>query len=396
MSLTAELQQLISTHTWKVKQNKAVPAFAYARMEAMAIADSRRPRKLDTQHIASFSHEKMEWFEVIDTEESALLLNKEYLGILDQWEKDYARFDKFTQLALSHFTIDEMEDGELAKLWKRFTELYRKAASAAQIIEVSNNIAEKKITGELAKIVHKEKRAECFHTLTAPVHLSYWELAEVDLLAIASGESLESLAEYRDRYRWKRNTLAVAQDLSIDHFENILKTWKESANDLTVDLSRRKNKSQRHRDEKEKFFLQHGASEEFQYLVHVHELTAQWQDRLLRLDKYFVHVAGAIIHEIARRRDISATLLLYAVSPEMTAYAQGVEPDANILWERQQGSIYIVTGDSVTIVTGKKERKELLKLVREQQRSELPIQNDLSVKKVDKVDVDHEKVEQSA
>jgi hypothetical protein len=132
-------------------------------------------------------------------------------------------------LEIDKINLKKLTNQELIKLHDEFLEIILHKNSCSSIID-GFALGTDEIVAEMIQKIYesnpinkKLRLAEVFSILTAPVHLSFINQAEIELLKIAKavkqGRDKDKLLEaYQKKYFWIRNNYIDANILTVNHF----------------------------------------------------------------------------------------------------------------------------------------------------------------------------------
>lgn len=364
MALPEEVQKSISGKQWYHQRFDGSPLFIYSIAEAELKKEERKPAGTEADlRICFFSDGKADWYlDMGDVERGAGVLTslaKDYpdlsTQLLAEWKDDEEAFqhffDEFPTIELGSLT-----DDELAALWDRLATLFSNRATSSAIIDHFALGTDLKINdmlkGEVGQTEKVSDFTKIFSTATAPVHLSFINQAEIDLLKIILGTSDETLEQYQERYYWTKNNYVTAQVLPVEHFQEEIEAWKESGRDLAEELEKIEKTPSLNAKKKKELFGQFSFSPHLRTLLKISEDFTWWQDERKKATYLNIHMGVRILEEVSKRIGYPVELLKYIYWPEMKTLVRDKRPSLEELQARRQCCVFIWTREQAVIRTG--------------------------------------------
>jgi phosphohistidine swiveling domain-containing protein len=296
--------------------------------------------------------------------------------LLRAWKKDEDKFQKFYAIEFPKVNLNELDDNKLLSLWKKQLFLGLNRFTSSSVIDHFALGTDEMIDGMLKKELKGKFKSESeftrvFSIATAPVHQSFINLAEIDLLKILLGKSKETLKQYQNRYYWTKNNYFIAQNLSIKHFQDEIKAWKKSNKDLNEELRRIEQTPVLNKKLKLELFKEYKFSRLLKTLLKVSEDFTYWQDERKRATYHNIDIGTKVLTEIGRRVGYSLLELKNANGYEIETIIKKGSPTRKELRYRNKQNVFIwiergfypATGDEMNkiknIVLGKKKMSDV-------------------------------------
>jgi phosphohistidine swiveling domain-containing protein len=291
--------------------------------------------------------------------------------LLTNWSKDEQKFINFFCKEFPKTNLNELTNKQLAKFWLKSYYLFSRRTTSSAIIDhfalgsdqLISNMLRKEIFGSRSPAGFKESQfTEIFSTATAPVHQSFINLAEIELLKIILGKSTETLQEYQKRWYWSKNNYVTSQILSKEHFEQEIKIWKKSSKNLAKELKRIEETPHINKLKKQNLFKKIKLSPLLHRLLKISEDFTWWQDERKKATYFNIDIGCKILSEVSRRTGYSLNELKYAYPAEVKDIIFKHSPSRKELQQRHKNSALIAVEGSFQVLTGKKV-SELKKIV---------------------------------
>jgi phosphohistidine swiveling domain-containing protein len=307
---------------------------------------------------------------------------------LNKWKTDEKRFDDF----VSQFPTDRLSKYELSylgALYNKLTALYLKGLSSSSLIDDfalgTDEIVQKEINRLLDARRILSQRGQIFSLLTAPVHQSFINKAEISLLKIAleigSLSSLpkkikqpkikKMLASHQAQYFWTANNYHDNYILSVEHFIKQLKVMLSTNLDLKKELSRIKNTPFVNRRRKDELFVDLRPSRYLQNLLEISEKFTYWQDERKRRTMIFTHFVSLLLEEIGRRHGLSLPAMRYLTRAEVAELLAGRKFSAAELTARARKSIIYQKGEKYEVLSGFKADEAIRKIFKKSDNTDI-------------------------
>lgn len=353
------VKNLIKNKQWYHQRFDGCPMFMWFIADAEVKKEKRKPAGTEADvRIAFFDHGTADWYlDIEDVRRGAKVivsLAKKDQNIskklLNAWRKDEEAFVKFFYLEFPKINLRKLSLSELAEFWKEYWNLGINRFTSSAIIDHfalgTDELIGRMLRKELKSGWRKESDfTKLFSIATAPVHQSFINLAEIDLLRIATGESKETLNEYQKRYYWTKNNYYVAHTISVKDFEKEIRAWKASGKNLNEELKRIVETPKRNKLEKRKMLRKYHLSVLLRTLLKISEDFTWWQDERKRATYLNIDMGTKILEEVLKRTGYTLEELKHAVPGELAdiliehvptkkELAQGY---SRFLWSREIG-----------------------------------------------------------
>lgn len=282
--------------------------------------------------------------------------------ILAGWKKDEKIFEEFFYKVFPKIDLGKMSDKQLSDFWNKFWKLSLNRLTSSSVIDNfalgSDVLIENMLRKELKKYITRESDfTKLFSVATAPVHQSFINKIEIDLLKIVTGESKEKIADYQERYYWSKNNYFQSYRVSIKDLEKNIKSWKKSGKDLKKELKKIESASVINKKNKDIFFGTHKISSLLKTLLKISEDFAWWQDERKKATYFVVDMGSKILTEIAKRKGYKNNELKYALGGEISSIIVSGKPQKMELDKRRNGCVIVATREGNYIATGEKLKK---------------------------------------
>jgi len=354
--------------------------------------ETHKERKLGgefTVHFCFFENGKADWYIDIDD------IKKVYTAVIKAgkknpkisedfiktWQLDKDRFYKKC-LDIRKMDLSKLSDDELLKLHDGFAKMVVEMNSSSSLIDGFALGTDVMIADQIREVYEKSqvsntmRGTEVFSILTAPVHLSFINGAEVDLLKFAAKiismrqmfitmddytiiEKLKKLGKYKlleqhqKDYFWTRNNYVSDHVLSVEHFiDELRKIFKANVN-VKKEVERMGATPDVNRKNKAELMKKLDLSDELKLLIKISEDFTYWQDERKKSTFWVTHYFSLILAEIGKRVDVDIELLKYMYYLETKKVLSG-ELTAKVLEQRKQNCVYYTDTDGMDCVHGPK------------------------------------------
>lgn len=363
---------LLKNREWYHQRFDGCPMFMWFIADSELKKEKRKPAGTEADiRVSFFYHGVGDWYlDMKDVRRGARVIvnlaktdKKISTRLLAAWKKDEQSFDNFWQ-KFPKVDLKKMSDGELARFWNKYWNLGANRFTSSAIIdhfalgtdELIGQMLRKELKGEWDK---ESDFTRLFSIATAPVHQSFINQAEIELLKIIVGKSKDSLDEYQKKYYWTKNNYYIAQHLSVDFFKKEIKAWKASGKNLNLELKRIADTPKNNQREKNKLLKKYNLSPLLQTLLKISEDFTWWQDERKRATYINIDLGTKILAEVAKRAGYTVEELKHAVPSELVDILIKHLPTRKELVSRMQ-SVFVVTRDWLYIARGQ-EMKDIKK-----------------------------------
>ncbi len=252
-------------------------------------------------------------------------------------------------LEIGKTNLSNLDDKQLIKLHDEFVNITLRKNSSSSIIDgfalgTDELIAERiKQIYDNNAIKDRMRSTEVFSILTAPVHLSFINYAEVELLKLAlkvknNNGREELLKQHQENYFWIRNNYVDAKVLDVDYFEKELDAVLSLDIDLGQEIMNIEDTPSVNKKKKEALMKELNLSEDLLFLLKVSEDFTYWQDERKKGTFWSAHYFTLILDEISKRVNIPSDELKYMSPIEVSNIFEDT-PDRKTLQERQKNSV---------------------------------------------------------
>jgi len=356
---------------WYHQRFDGAPYLIHTIAEAEITVDIKKKKGThNAVHYCFFNDGKADWYiEIEDMKRvySAVLKagKKNYqLGrtMISAWQPQQDSFYKKC-LEIDKVNLKILKNQELIKLHDEFLEIILHKNSCSSIIDGFALGTDEIVAEMIQKIydvnpINKKLRfAEVFSILTAPVHLSFINEAEIELLQIAKavkrGENKNKLLkEYQKKYFWIRNNYIDANILTFNHFANELKKILSQKTNIDKKINNIKNTPTRSRLLKDKLIVELKISKELKFLLKTSEDFTYWQDERKRGTFWIAHYTYLILKEICRRTGITPEEIKY-LSPREVSEIFKNKVNRKLLQQRIKACVFYWDLNGHEAVVGK-------------------------------------------
>jgi len=361
---------------WYHQRFDGCPYFIHFIAEAEIITHEDRKKDADfTVHYCFFSEGKADWY--IEIED----MKKVYTAILNQgktdpnisttliqeWQADETLFYKKC-LEVNNTDLTKLTNKELIKLHDDFAQITLNRNSSSSLIDGfalgTDEIIADKIKGVYEKSELKENMrfTEVFSTLTAPIHLSFINDAEVELLKIAlevkkdSSQRGKLLEEHQKKFFWTHNNYVDAHILDVEYFGKELDKILSLEIDIESEINKIKETPQISKEKKGELMKSLELNDELKLLIKISEDFTRWQDERKKATFWTIHYCSLILEEIGKRVDVSLDEIKYMTCREVSNIFDN-KPDRSVLQERKKSSAFYWDKEGHEAVYGKEVEK---------------------------------------
>lgn len=366
LSLSKLLPQL-KNRQWYNQRFDGSPLFLHFMGAADVKQDPRKPKGTNGKiGICFFERGKADWYFALDDITSgansvvvaAKKDSKLSKKLLAKWEHDERIFEKFFWETFPSIQLKKLSNDELFALLQKLFTLFTNATSSTSIIDRFALGTDQSIGNMLRHELfsHKKYResefVSLFSALTAPVHQSFINEAEIALLKIAAKKSRMTLAAYQSRYFWIHNNYVAANTLTENFFKKQLRAWKNSRVDLLKEATRIASIPLQNKRKKIALLKKLRLSLLLKTLLTITEDFTWWQDQRKKYTYFNIHMGNQILQEIARRTHYNSETLKYTLLHELASILERKNPSAATLQKRIHNSAFVLTPMGAGIYEG--------------------------------------------
>ncbi len=334
-----------------------------------------------TVHYCFYDNGKADWY--IANEDIKKVCNavfnksKENFNFSSDLIKKWKEFkDKFYQKIeeIKNADLTKLSNESLLKLHNDSAKIFCKAISCSSIIDgfalgtdelLSEKLKEK---FDISDLKDKMRFSEFFTAVTSPLHLSFINQAELELLKIAVQKNIDSdkktqlLKELQEKFFWINNNYIDPVILDTAHFEEEVKKFQTSNINLEKELEKLQTLTQKNKVKQEELLNKINADEELRFFVNFTNTLTVWQDERKKNLLLEVHYFNLFLKEFSSRLNIKHELLKYIIVEEAMNIFNN-PPNSDELKKRIKSSAYYWDKTGYDINSGnhiENMRKELI------------------------------------
>lgn len=343
---------------WYHQRFDGSPYFMHFIAEAEII--THKKRKLGGHfnvHYCFYDHGKADWYILMDDIKevytSVLKANKKHKDIssyfIKLWQKDQDLFYKFCK-KVGNTNLKKLNNEQLIKLHDQFLEITINKNSGSSLIDgfslgTDELIAEKtKKIYDCSSIKNKIRFAEVFSTLTAPIHLSFINEAEVELLEAAlkikknKKDKIKLLKKHQNDFFWIRNNYVDSYVLDARHFEKEINKILSLKLNISDELKRIMQTPKKNKQKKQDLIKDLKIDSQLKLLLKISEDFTYWQDERKRSTFWTTHYFSLILDEICKRTNLPLYLIKYMTPREVSKIFSN-RPFKSDLLKRKKNSV---------------------------------------------------------
>lgn len=375
---------------WYHQRFDGAPYFMHWVAEAEIMVHKERKQGLDfSVHYCFLDSGKADWYilhddmnKVTNTVLENLKKNSNYgKKLMKLWVKDEAQYEKMCK-EIDKKDLTKLTNTEFLEYQDKCFRIILNRGSSSSIIDGFALGSDELIAGKIkqafesSSLKDKMRFTEAFSILTAPIHLSFINYAEVELLKLAlkikqtkfallfenmtayeidkkiKGTKVGKLISlHQNKYYWTRNNYVDDNILENDYFIEELKKILSSKLNLNEEIKRLSNTPKVNKSKKEKLMKVMKINEEIKGLIKISEDFTYWQDERKRSSFLTTHYLSKFIEEASKRTKVSLDSLKYATQREMQFIFNG-ELKENELLKRKQNGVYFWDKDGMEALVG--------------------------------------------
>ncbi|MFA5886266.1 MAG: PEP-utilizing enzyme [Patescibacteria group bacterium] len=349
-----------------------------------------------TSHFCIFEGQKTDWY--MDWADIKRITNifikkstaDDSLGkkLIKRWSADDRELMKFFA-ELDHINLTKVSTKELEKLYSGLTDRYQKAISYSSLIDGfalgSDEIIQIAVNKLLDQRGIKQGRGVIFSALTASVHQSFINQAEISLLAIAlrikkfntlsialKDQAIKKLlAVHAARYYWTKNNYFDRYVLTTTYFIKELKSILRGSVNLRREIARVKNMPLANQRAKQKLIKELAPSRSLRNLLDVSSDFTFWQDERKKRTVLFTNYAFGFLQEISQRFKIPLAEVKCLSQGEASALLANGKIDRVEISKRVGKSFIYQKGDCYEILSGARAEKVINAIFKYQDQSHI-------------------------
>lgn len=366
MTIPNKVINLLKNRQWYHQRFDGAPLYMHTIGEAEVAKEKRKPVGTEAMVRVWFCKDgKADWYlDMDDIKRGTQVLvrlaksNRNLsTKLLSAWKKDETRFQNF----FNNFTLinlQKLSDADLIKLYKKFRSLSFKRFTSSAIIDHfalgTDQLIASLLKKEIGHLKTQSSFTDIFSKATAPVHQSFINQAEMELLQIAikQPKKLTAINQYQRKYFWIMNNYTSSNILSADHFKKEIGVLIKSKADLKYKYNQLKNTAKMNKQNKAKIFKKFKFSKLLLTLLKISEDFTWWQDERKKATYLNIYMGDTILSEMARRKKIPKVLTRFLMLNEVENFFNNGTPSAAELKLRQKGVAIIVWGDGDFITSG--------------------------------------------
>ncbi len=355
---------------WYHQRFDGSPLFIYAIADADLKQEKRKPAGTESDvGICFFEDGQADWYlDMKDVRRAVDALMQELYedpdfsqNLMARWKDDEKAFADFFFKEFPTIDLKALNDDELVSLWKRYWSLFHLRTTSTAIIDHfslgTDVLVADMVRDELGETKRESEFTAIFSTATAPTHLSFINLAEIDLLRIITGRSNDTLEQYREKYYWTMNNYVRAHVRTIEEIKEDVASWKGSGKDLEGVLDELTETPKRNQKAKEELFSKHEFSAHLQALLKMSEDFTWWQDERKKATYLNIDMGQKLLAEISDRIDYNADDIKYANETEIASLILEQKPSLQVLKERRSMSAFVWTREGYSVLVGDEARE---------------------------------------
>lgn len=298
------------------------------------------------------------------------------------WKEDEAAFDALWK-EISQKDLRSLSDSELIALNDRFGETYLRRVTSSSVIDGfalrSDSLIARRIQDHVRSLGRESEFNSMFSILTAPVHPSFTNDAEVSLLKMAQhierdpkllvlfmerspGEVLEALSAHPAIYQelsahqqnffWLHNNYVDSHILPLEYFIGEIQKLFLEGHDLDHDLGFILNHPISNNHAKEKLIAGLQLPPDLIALLRYSEDFTHWQDERKKATFFATHIFTLILDEAGRRTGFETRELKHLLPYELPLLFSGQITRKQLQQRLEDTGVLIMTPDEVAFVHG--------------------------------------------
>jgi len=363
---------------WYHQRFDGAPYFMHYIAEGETARHVERKKGGDfTVHFCFYDEGKADWYilmddikkvtnAVIEASKKDPQIGKTFIKI---WQKDEDLFYN-TCIEVGKTNLSKLSNAELIKLHDKFAEITLNKNSSSSLIDGFALGTDELIAKQIQSVYDKSELkgttrfTEIFSTLTAPIHLSFINEAEIALLKLALKLEKEGKSEFilnnspaeglkkfsktsegklisshQKKYFWTRNNYVTDNVLTEEYFVEELKNIYSAHLDLAHEIEKISNTPTVSKKKKKELLKKFDLSAETKTLLEISEDFTYWQDERKRSTFWVTHYFSLILIEIAKRTGQEVENLKYMTCREISKIFQKA-PTAEELIARKRNGVY--------------------------------------------------------
>lgn len=360
-----KVKKLIQEKEWYHQRFDGSPLYLYFIAEAELAKEPRKPVGTEANvRVSFFKDGKADWYlDLADVRRGSKVMielakKDPQIGakLLKKWKKDELLAQKFFD-NFNKINLKKINNKELLRLFYEYYRLFCNRFTSSAIIDHFALGTDKYI----AELLHNEmgstdKRSDfmtAFSIATAPVHQSFINRAEMDLLEITIKYpyNQKRLQAYQQKYFWINNNYITSKVLSVGHFRKEIRRWLKAGN-IKSKYVQLKNASKNNAVKKIALFKKYKFSPLLKNLLKISEDFTWWQDERKKASYLNIYLGTNIVGEMARRIGYDKESTKFLLPREVATMFKLRKPTNQELKNRMMGSAFVVWRGSEFIATG--------------------------------------------
>lgn len=343
---------------WYHQRFDGSPYLIHYIAEAEIRKEQRKGNGHNDVHYCFFEEGKADWYILMDEIER---IYKDVIArgkknpriskdLIKAWKADEAKFyNKCREIGT--LDLSKLDKSALQELHDDFVETALRRNSSSSIIDGFALGTDEMVSEQIKKVYEQSslkteiRFSEVFSTLTAPVHLSFINDAEVALLKIAvlvkknPGQKRTLLEEHQKKCFWIRNNYVDAYVLNVEYFTEEVEKLLNLSVDINLHIKKIEETPYVNKQKKKELMAKLDLPQELKLLITISEDFTYWQDERKKATFWTAHYATLLLDEIGKRVSIASNLLKYASPREISKIFQ--QPLAKgLLEQRKQNSVF--------------------------------------------------------
>lgn len=336
-------QDYVKSKGWYHQRFDGCPHLLLPIAHAEVRKEGRKPSGTEAYcRCAIFGWGKTDWYMLDEDNERAtkLFLEKSKedtrftASLMEKWADDERRFYEVCS-RVEGADLGSLSDDGLLGLHDELMESYIRRCTSSSIIDGfalgSDGVIAKRIQGHLKEIGKDSEYDRLFSVLTAPVHLSFTNEAELSLLKVAAAikrkpeaeglfreSSIDEIlmrisefdadmrvSEHQRNYFWIHNNYNDAFVLTEEYFIGEIKKLLLEGIDVEHEFDYISNHPQNNKEAKERLMDELSLPSDIRALLRYSEDFTHWQDERKKSTFFATHYLSIVLSEIGKRTGFS-------------------------------------------------------------------------------------------
>lgn len=367
MSLTLkQAQEAYKGRQWYRQRFDGSPLFLHAIAEAELEKEDRKPGGTEADvRISFFEEGKGDWYlDMNDIQRGAQalvelakhnpMISKELLA---QWKEDEQAFEHFFWKEFPLINLEVLTADEFTVLWNRYWALFHERTTSSSVIDHfalgTDELIQQMLKNEVGETERVSQFSQIFSTLTAPVHQSFINTAEIELLRIMTHQSQLTVEQYQQQYFWTMNNYVRAHIRTVEEIQQEMEAWNASGRDLQHVLYDIETTPKNNRVKKEELLSTLHLSSHLKTMLQLSEDFTWWQDERKKATYFNIHMGAALLNVLAKKTRYNVEDLKYTQASEIPLILHQHGPSNEELTQRRQQCVWIWTREGNTVFVGK-------------------------------------------